>query len=224
MALNITIGIYMIENLINHHKYIGQSKNIERRWKEHKNLSKKNSNTHLYNALKKYGLDNFKFSIIEECTIDNLNEKEIYWIKFFNTFYDGYNESSGGNQNVIFSKLHKRNLSIARQKNKDNISNITTNLWKSETYRNRVISNREQAQHNKKPVVIYNYENEPLVFPSIWQCTKWLIKNNFGHDFELTRSNVRKHIKRNSKSFMGTDMQIRYYKTPRDYHQDILNQ
>ena len=72
------IGIYKIENKINHHVYIGQSINIEARWQEHyRNGSANESfinrawyNYPLYRALRKYGLENFEFTIIEETSID----------------------------------------------------------------------------------------------------------------------------------------------------------
>lgn len=50
----------MITNKINNKKYIGQSVRIEIRWREHKNSYLKNdTNSHLYNAMKKYGIENF---------------------------------------------------------------------------------------------------------------------------------------------------------------------
>lgn len=93
------VGIYKIENLINHKVYIGQSKQIEYRWKQHidraKNLEYK---THLYLAIRKYSLENFKFEIIEECLEDKLNEREKYWIAYYDSVnpQKGYNNTSGG--------------------------------------------------------------------------------------------------------------------------------
>lgn len=70
-------GIYKIENLINHKVYIGQSINIKIRWKNHLKVSKNpNSNCYeypLYKAFRKYGINNFSFEILEECSKDNLN-------------------------------------------------------------------------------------------------------------------------------------------------------
>lgn len=93
-------GIYMILNNINQHKYIGQSKCIEHRWKEHKyNAYNKNQhyNFAIYQAIRKYGIENFSFLILEECTEEELDKKEIYWIEYYNTFKgEGYNMTSGG--------------------------------------------------------------------------------------------------------------------------------
>lgn len=100
-------GIYKFENLINGHKYIGQAKDITRRYKNH--LTRANNdfasnteyNSPLHRAIRKYGIENFSFSIVEECTEENLNEREIYWIEHYKS-YDktkGYNITSGGNNN-----------------------------------------------------------------------------------------------------------------------------
>lgn len=88
-------GIYKFTNKINGKSYIGQSVDIKRRYKEHK--SKRNENTLFHEAIEEYGFDNFDFSIIEVCNIDELNYKEIFYIKEYNTLFpNGYNISEGG--------------------------------------------------------------------------------------------------------------------------------
>ena len=87
----IKIGIYLIENLINHKKYVGQSKNIYARWSGHR-CDSKVKNLPLYQAMRKYGLENFQFSILEECGIEELTDKEDYWIAYYNSYIpNGYN-------------------------------------------------------------------------------------------------------------------------------------
>lgn len=91
------IGIYKITNKINGKSYIGQSVHIQKRWEQHISLSKNTDNdTPLYRAIRKYGVNNFDFSVIEECLEEDLNNREIYWINFYNTYEDGYNASLGG--------------------------------------------------------------------------------------------------------------------------------
>lgn len=98
----LAIGIYKITNLINNKIYIGQSTNIKKRWNDHKSSAfNDNSKVYdypLYRAIRKYGLDNFSFEIIEECLIEELNEKECSWINLTKSFYKdfGYNMSLGG--------------------------------------------------------------------------------------------------------------------------------
>jgi group I intron endonuclease len=77
-------GIYKIENQINQKVYIGQSTNISTRWRRHRSEANNLNNSYpLYCAMRKYGLENFSFEIIEECPREKLNEKEKYWISFF---------------------------------------------------------------------------------------------------------------------------------------------
>ena len=83
------IGIYKIENLLNHKCYIGQSIHIEKRWQEHCRNSTKSI---ISRAIKKYGKENFSFQVLEECDKDQLAEKEIEYIHKFNTITpNGYN-------------------------------------------------------------------------------------------------------------------------------------
>ena len=90
-----TCGIYKIENKINGKVYIGQSINIEERWKQHKrNYSFLTSN--FYKAIQEFGINNFNWSIIEECNKKELNEKEKYWINFYDSINNGYNMKIGG--------------------------------------------------------------------------------------------------------------------------------
>ena len=103
---NMTIGIYKIENKINKKIYVGQSINIEKRWKEHKYLLtiNKHHNKHLQNAWNKYQEKNFVFSIIEECNQNFLNDREQYWINKLNSYNDGYNLDKGGDGILGYKK------------------------------------------------------------------------------------------------------------------------
>ena len=100
------VGIYKITNLINGHFYIGQSTQIEGRWSDHKIAGlNKNSPSYeypLYRAFRKYGLENFSFEIIEECSNDQLNEKENYWINLLNP---EYNQTIGQDYQIVPQKL-----------------------------------------------------------------------------------------------------------------------
>ena len=90
------IGIYKITNTTNNKCYIGQSRDIEARWAKHLSAYKSSPDWELYRAFKKYGISAFKFEIIEECSIEELNEREIYWIAQYDSFNNGYNMTLGG--------------------------------------------------------------------------------------------------------------------------------
>lgn len=87
-------GIYKITNIINFKPYVGQSVDIQDRWHQHKYNNTKDSAIH--KAIKKYGIKNFIFEILEECPREQLNEREKYWIAYYDSFYNGYNETLGG--------------------------------------------------------------------------------------------------------------------------------
>ena len=88
------IGIYMYENKQNHKKYVGQSTNIQRRKEEHLKWPSKYSRFDM--ELRAIGEDQFIFSVLEECAVDELDERETYWIKFYDTVNTGYNLTYGG--------------------------------------------------------------------------------------------------------------------------------
>lgn len=90
------IGIYKITNTTNNKCYIGQSRDIEARWAKHLSAYKSSPDWELYRAFKKYGISAFKFEVIEECSIEELNEREIYWIAQYDSFNNGYNMTLGG--------------------------------------------------------------------------------------------------------------------------------
>lgn len=88
-----SIAIYKITNLLNQKSYIGQSINIEQRIKKH--ISSKDKYP-IHEALRKYPLENFEFSVLEECPKELLNEREEYWISYYDSYKNGYNCTAGG--------------------------------------------------------------------------------------------------------------------------------
>ena len=119
-----TIGIYKIENKINGKVYIGQSQNIFKRWSVHGNINKAgNCKMAIAKAITKYGVENFKFEILELCTKEELNIKEIYWVSVYDSYKKGYNSTTGGDapDEVAFSKLTKGTVKTLLQELKANV-------------------------------------------------------------------------------------------------------
>lgn len=114
-----TVGIYCITNLENNKKYIGQSIDIEERFKSHKKQLRGNRhhNIHLQSSYNMYGMDALKFEILCECTADELDEMEIKFINEFNAINRefGYNLVSGGNRKKIYSLESRRKMSLAKK-------------------------------------------------------------------------------------------------------------
>lgn len=82
--------------------YIGQSVHINKRFTTYKNLRCK-SQSKLYSSFVSHGIDNHKFEILEECSKESLNEREVFYIKKFDTFNTshGLNLKEGGNSGVL---------------------------------------------------------------------------------------------------------------------------
>lgn len=101
--------IYKITNNINGKIYIGQTRTTEpRRWQQHVWHANNDSNDDsmlLCKAIRKYGKENFTRTIIEECDNQRLNEREIYWINYFNSTNReiGYNIEKGGEGHSKYS-------------------------------------------------------------------------------------------------------------------------
>lgn len=111
-------GIYRITNIVNGKCYIGKSKNIDERWYNHVYELNHNThpNIHLQNAWNLYGKECFKFDIICECSLDEINDLEKKYIKSYdacNSKY-GYNIAGGGEGGGMSPETRTK-ISIARR-------------------------------------------------------------------------------------------------------------
>jgi len=161
------IGIYKITNPKGK-IYVGQSTDVENRFKYYKKLQCKGQQK-LYNSLKKYGPENHNFEKIEECSVELLNEREIYWGNFYNVIKEGLNLKElgiGGRWNEemkikfkekrntnewksFISSIHKNKIvdNSTREKQKNNRLNIPQTL---ETQEKRGIFNKHSEEHINK--------------------------------------------------------------------------
>lgn len=91
-------GIYKITNLKNEKVYIGQAADLGNRWKDHvkAGLGIDTPNNKLYAAMLDEGVENFSFEVLEECDRVALNNREVYWIEFYQSQDWGYNMTKGG--------------------------------------------------------------------------------------------------------------------------------
>lgn len=151
-----TCGIYKITNKKNNKNYIGKSIRIEHRIKEH--LSpynwKRENNKLLYLAFAKYGTDNFTFEVIEECEKNKLNEREKFWISYYNSNNKnfGYNLTPGGDG---FEEENHPNHKLTQE----DIIDIRTRY-----------ANKERKKDVQK---IYEHKIGTSGFNKIWTGTTW---------------------------------------------------
>jgi group I intron endonuclease len=123
------IGIYKITSPFNK-IYIGQSINIYKRWEQYnKYPSSYIGQRKLFNSIQKYGVENHIFEIIEECSLDVLNEREIYWGEHYEVLTKGLNLALGQgrgkcsdetkllmSETILGKKLGKTSIGSGRKK------------------------------------------------------------------------------------------------------------
>lgn len=112
--------IYKVTNLINGKIYIGQTiQTVKNRWYRHcgkSGISKEEMNTHFKRALLKYGKENFKVETLEKCDPTELDEKEKYYIAYYNSYKEGYNSTLGGKLGAKpFKSTEEQNLKIKEE-------------------------------------------------------------------------------------------------------------
>ena len=101
--------IYLISNDVNNKLYVGQTiQTLNKRFNGHCCYSKSDRSVNMYikRAIHKYGKDKFHITLIEECPINLLNDREKYWIAFYDSYNNGYNLTKGG-QDSNYSNLHR---------------------------------------------------------------------------------------------------------------------
>ena len=96
--------IYKIINDINDKIYIGKTcTTLDHRWNQHL-YSYQVEDWNLYKAMRKYGIEHFTIIKIEQIDNNLLNEREIYWIKYYNSYKNGYNMTEGGDGRIQLNR------------------------------------------------------------------------------------------------------------------------
>lgn len=146
------IGIYKITKISNGKSYIGQSNDIQRRFKEHQQKGA-SSRIPLDIAIQKYGISAFTYEVLEECPLNKLNEREQYWIAYYDTCNNGYNCSIGGEQQSIGS------------------NNGRAKLTEQDVIKIRMAYANHERQHD----VYIQYKDKITfsTFQGVWQGRSW---------------------------------------------------
>ena len=184
--------IYGWYNTLTDMWYIGQTIDEKRRFKTHINDAiHKKDNTKFHNALRKYGLDNFVYCVLEDNVLkENLNMKEIEWIEEFDSFYNGYNLTTGGDTNYIVSEEYRRKLSESLKGksswNKGISMNEESKKKLSESLKGRVISTETRKRMSESA------KGGPKIKP--------VSKYDLNGNFIKTYSSIKEAIMENPKS------------------------
>jgi len=211
MSTNI-YSIYKITNEINLKKYIGYSKQVEKRIARHKYIYKSGNNL-LYKSMKKYGIDNFTFEVIYQSLDEKhcFEEMETYFIKENNSFYlngSGYNLTIGGNFGGY--KHKKKSLQKLSKKLKGRfVGNKNPFYGKnhSDEFKKKIgivlkkanTGKKQSESHKIKKVekIKEYYEKYP---EKRWRIQDWVVKNR-SCLWEVSFPNGKKQIIENLRDF-----------------------
>lgn len=185
--------IYKITNTINGKSYIGQTiKPISARWYFHiYDAMNKVDDLYFHRAIRKYGAENFIVEEIEECRQDELNSREMYWIKYFDTFNNGYNLTlgGGGKKSIDIETVYKLwddGLSVVQIADKIN-KNRTAILNILSDYKNYSPFEGNRRGSHQKPVLMCDRNDTVLNrFDSIIDAQR---KTGLTHIGECCRGN-----------------------------------
>lgn len=175
-------GIYMIQNYITKKVYIGQSVHVYERIYKHLWALKNNKhrNVHLQNSFNLYGIDNFRFGIVDRCAEEDLNKRETFWINFFHSTDEdkGYNLLDGGGSKYHHAEESKEKIRKALMGHKLSDESIAKMMdsqkrfWESEKgeQRRKEASRRSkeyfeqhpEAGHKHSAALKEHYKNNPV--------------------------------------------------------------
>lgn len=180
--------IYKITNDINDKVYIGKTEfDIQKRFKEHCKDSQYNyENRPLYKAMKKYGIEHFTIDLVEEC--NNIEEREKYWIEYYNSFLNGYNATLGGDGKTLIDY----DLVLDYFNEGKTVKEISTQIQRdaghiADILKQKGISQEEILKRSKqsqtKMVIMFSKTNEILKeFESVAVAAQYCIDNQLSKD------------------------------------------
>lgn len=173
----------MYTNTITGKSYIGQTvQRVSARWRSHCSRSRKGSSTHFHNAIRKYGTDVWKCTLLHVgVDISDVYALEVYYIKLYDTYNNGYNSTLGGEGTVgnTISEGHRNKLRELHTGNKYGKGWKPTEHQKvkqREALLGRKLSDKAiellkcktgYKHHNAKPVDIYEYASNVLLVSNV---------------------------------------------------------
>lgn len=146
--------VYKATNKINGKCYIGQTRHsLEHRKNTHLRYARKGIDTHFYQAIRKYGEENFEWEII--CSTNNkkhLNELETFYINYYDSIKHGYNMVDGGDNNImdIESVKTKHNAIMQSSEVRKKISNSMKQYRKEHPFTEEHRRKLSQCQRGRK--------------------------------------------------------------------------
>ena len=185
------IGIYAIRNSINGKMYIGQSRDIFKRWQQHIYHRYGENISNIDNDINVFGLCNFEFIILELCKQEELDMKEDYYIRYYGTCINGYNQVYGGQNNI-------------------GESNSNAKLTAQDVYDIRELYNK-----HVNPSEVYEYYKDKIsisYFFNLWEGKSWCNIHMDVYTEENKSFYKNSFLKRNYNEYRFTDKEVKMYR------------
>lgn len=192
--------IYCITNQINGKQYIGKTTySVTKRFQEHCRDSKKArcEKRPLYDAMNKYGTENFIVEQILECDVLELSSYEIMYIDKYDTYHNGYNATKGGDGSILFdynkiieyyqSGMSVKEVSAKMQCCVDTVSKVLhiNNIKIRTNFRDCYSESYEGIIQKPKVIIQLNKETAEYIqeFESIASAGRWLVENGYAKTY-----------------------------------------
>lgn len=148
------IGIYRITSPSGR-IYIGQSIRLEERIYEYKKNKNCDRQRKLFNSFKKYGVEKHIFEIIEECSIENLNNRERYWQEHYNTLVKGLNciLTKSTDKRAVFSECVREKMSISRKGKKQSKEHISKRVNSKKGYKHSLETKNKMSEKRNRLII-----------------------------------------------------------------------
>lgn len=207
--------IYYIKNKLNNKMYIGQTiYALKKRLQRHLSKARNGETFKLYQAIRKYGWENFEYGIICECvSVDELNRKETEYIEKYDTYKNGYNMTLGGGSNVMFIDEYKQkhdakmrtievrkkiSESMKKLRKEKGFSKETRKKLSEKLKGNKNYLNEEFPKHMPVKCII---DNKILHFSNRKDAIEWWRDNGNHHGINRRYKDIAKCIKEGIEMF-----------------------
>lgn len=170
-------GIYKYTNKLNGRVYVGQSTNIEKRYSQHvyDTTHPERKGTGIDIAMRADGIENFDFEIIEFCDEALLDEREIFWIDYYDSYNHGYNQTIGGS--VLRGENHPRAI-LTEQEVYDIREKYNQGIRRSDVFKPYI----EKGISERSLLKVWNNENWCTIHQDVYtEENKQLHKSQIGH-------------------------------------------
>lgn len=206
-------GIYVLTHIATGRKYVGQSVDVESRYRQHK---KAHANTKIAHAIKKYGVSAFSFDVVDRCSREDLNQREKFWIEHFKCLSpDGFNLKTGGDA-VALSDETKAKIAAANRKRivSDETRKKMSDYAKSRSpeTRKKISVGRSGIKHSeeaKAKIAAASKRNAIFVIPALAEINRGT-KRSIETRAKIAASNRKRSISDETRKKMSESQKRRF--------------